>query len=174
MDERRGCAAASADASSHSQRLTASAPPNTIARWPGMVGDTAREIAALPLTAAVHHSAIACTTHAAPTSRSNSWRLCKPPCLHHCFEEGMQVVDALGGHKNGPKFVTGNPNKFRVSGRKQNVKICMLRLQFIVRTRTKGGKFGKILQQEWPQKRPFLTAAHTQAAVHEKQQQAQC
>ena len=48
MDERRGCAAARVDASSHSRPLTASAPPNTIARRSDTVGDTAREVAALP------------------------------------------------------------------------------------------------------------------------------
>ena len=85
-------------------------------------------------------------------------------------QQQHQVVGALGaGHKNGPKFVTGNPQKFRVTGNKLNSNICMLWLAFIVRTRTKGGNLGKILQKEWPQKRPFLTATYpsssTQAAA---------
>ena len=100
MDERRGRAAARVDASSHSRPRTASAPPNAIARRSDTIGDTAREVAPLPFTAAVHHPAIAacaqaCTTHVAPASRSNSRRLWKTPCLHHRFEEGVHMRSAL-------------------------------------------------------------------------------
>ena len=37
------------------------------------------------------------------------------------------------------------------------------------RGESKGGQPGIFLQKEWPQERPFLTAAHIRAAVHEQQ-----
>ena len=87
--------------------------------------------------------------------------------LEFPLRPGHLAVGALGSTKTGPNLQLEIP---KIQGHWEEVEFQNLHAEAPIHCEDKDqrGILVKILQQEWPQKRPFLTAAHTQAAVHEK------